>query len=130
MIPTTTSAVASAVRILPQLRGRLEGLAIRVPTPNVSLIDLVVALERRPSTEEVNDLFRRAAAAEMTGILAVTDEELVSSDFLRETASAVVDLNLTDTVGDRLYRIIAWYDNEWAHASRLADLIELAGADG
>ncbi len=127
IIPTTTSAVAAAVRILPQLAGRLDGLAIRVPTPNVSLIDLVVRLDRDPSTESVNDLFRQAATGELAGILAVTDEQLVSSDFLREPASAVVDLNLTSTVGDRLYRIVAWYDNEWAHASRLADLVQLAG---
>ncbi len=127
IIPTTTSAIAAAARILPQLAGRLDGMAIRVPTPNVSLIDLVVSLERAPSIEAVNELFRQAAAGELAGILATTDEELVSSDFLREPASAVVDLQLTRAVGDRLYRIIAWYDNEWAHASRLADLVELAG---
>ncbi len=127
IIPTTTSAVAATVRILPQLGGRLGGLAFRVPTPNVSLIDLVVSLEREASVEAINDLFRRAADDELAGILAVTEEELVSSDFLREPASAVVDLNLTDGVGDLLYRVVAWYDNEWAHASRLADLVRLAG---
>ncbi len=127
MIPTTTSAVGAAIRILPQLEGRLEGLAIRVPTPNVSLIDLVVNLDREPSTAEINGLFSEAAEGELAGVLVATEEELVSSDFLREPASAVVDLHLTRTVGKRLYRVIAWYDNEWAHASRLADLLELAG---
>ena len=129
MIPTTTSAVGAAIRILPQLEGRLDGFAIRVPTPNVSLIDLVVNLDRDPSTEQVNAHFGEAAGGRMAGILAVTDEELVSSDFLREPASAVVDLQLTRLVGERLYRVVAWYDNEWAHASRLADLLELAGPD-
>lgn len=125
MIPTTTSAVAAAIRILPQLEGKLDGLAIRVPTPNVSLIDLVVALEGSPSVETINERFRQAADGEMTGILAVTEEELVSSDFLRNPASATVDLNLTRAVDGGLYRVIAWYDNEWAHASRLVDLLRL-----
>jgi glyceraldehyde 3-phosphate dehydrogenase len=134
MIPTTTSAIGATVRILPQLEGKLDGFAIRVPTPNVSLIDLVVALERDPSVEELNALFTRAAEGELEGIVAVSSEELVSSDFLRNPASAVVDLPLTSVVGreagERLYRIVAWYDNEWAHASRLADLLQLACTSG
>ena len=125
MIPTTTSATAATVRVLPQLEGKLEGFAIRVPTPNVSLIDLVVALERAPSIEDLNNLFSGVAQGELKGILDVSSEELVSSDFLRNPSSAVVDLPLTQSVGDRLYRVVAWYDNEWAHASRLADLLRL-----
>ncbi len=127
MIPTTTSAVAALGRVLPALAGRLEGFAVRVPTPDVSLIDLAVSLAQPASTAAVNDLFRTAAAGELAGILAVTDEELVSSDFLGRGESAIVDLPLTQCVDDRLLRVVAWYDNEWGHASRLADLLELAG---
>lgn len=126
MIPTTTSAVAATVRVLPQLEGKLEGFAIRVPTPNVSLIDLVVSLEAPASVEELNRLFTDAAQGEMSRVLDVSSEELVSSDFLRNPASAIVDLPLTQSVGDRLFRVVAWYDNEWAHACRLADLLLLA----
>ena len=125
MIPTTTSAVEAAERILPKLQGRLDGLAVRVPTPNVSLLDLVVTLEGAPSVDRINGLFVHAAEEDLRGFVATTDEELVSSDFLRHPASAIVDLNLTRSVGDRLYRVVAWYDNEWAHASRLVDLLRL-----
>ena len=127
MIPTTTSAVEALERVLPELKGRLTGLAIRVPTPNVSLIDLVVRLGAAPTVEEIHSLFRRAAKGELRGILAVTEEELVSSDFLGDPHSTIVDLPLTRSVGDNLYRIIAWYDNEWGHAARLADLLHLVG---
>ena len=129
MIPTTTSAVEAAARILPRLAGRLQGLAIRVPTPNVSLIDFAVTLDKRPSVDDLEALFRAAETGELSGILATTDEELVSSDFLRQPHSAIVDLPLLQRAGDRLYRVIAWYDNEWGHAARLADLLELAGGE-
>jgi glyceraldehyde 3-phosphate dehydrogenase len=127
MIPTTTSAVAALGRVLPGLAGRLQGFAVRVPTADVSLIDLVAALARPATVAAVNDLFREAAAGELAGILAVCDEPLVSSDFLGRSESAIVDLPLTQSVDDRLLRVVAWYDNEWGHASRLADLLELAG---
>jgi glyceraldehyde 3-phosphate dehydrogenase len=130
MIPTTTSAIEAAIRILPHLEGRLAGLAVRVPTPNVSLIDLAVTLSREASAGEIAELFRSAERGELAGILATTDEELVSSDFLRRTESAIVDLPLLQQAGDRLHRIVAWYDNEWGHASRLADLVELTGRAG
>jgi len=124
MIPTTTSAVAAAIRILPQFEGRLEGFAVRVPTPNVSLLDLVVELRSRPDVAALNAELTRAAAEEMSGILKVTKEPIVSWDLMSEPASAVVDLPLTQRVDGRLYRVVAWYDNEWGHASRLADLLE------
>ncbi len=127
MIPTTTSAVPALGRVLPGLAGRLAGFAVRVPTPNVSLIDLVVSLARPASAAVVNDLFRAAAEGELAGILAVCEEELVSSDFLGRPESAIVDLPLTQAVDDRLLRVVAWYDNEWGHANRLADLLEIAG---
>lgn len=127
MIPTTTSAVAALERVLPDLAGRIEGFAVRVPTPNVSLIDLVAQLVRPARVDEVDGLFREAAQGELAGILAVNDEPLVSSDFLGRSESAIVDLPLTRSTG-RLLRVVAWYDNEWGHASRLADLLALAGS--
>ncbi len=127
MVPTTTSAIGAAVRILPGLEGKLAGFAVRVPTPNVSLVDLVVRLRAKPTTGDLTALFRAAAAGELAGVLATTEEELVSSDFLRDSHSAIVDLPLTQAVGGELYRVVAWYDNEWGHASRLADLVALAG---
>ncbi len=127
MVPTTTSAVAAVARILPRLAGHIEGFAVRVPTPDVSLIDLVAELEQGPDVAAVNRVFSEAAAGELQGILAVTEEPLVSSDFLGDPHSAIVDLPLTRQVDRRLYRVVAWYDNEWGHASRLADLVELVG---
>ncbi len=112
MIPTTTSATEAAIRVLPKLEGKIEGFAVRVPTPNVSLIDLVAELEGEPSVEELNEAFRRAAEGELAGILGVCEDELVSLDFLRDTRSAIIDLPLTQSVEGRLYRIVAWYDNE------------------
>lgn len=128
MIPTTTSAISALEHVMPELVGRLTGLAVRVPTPNVSLVDLVVELERRVDADGANELFRRAAEGELAGILAVEDQPLVSTDYLRRSESAVVDLELTQSIEGRMLRVIAWYDNEWGHASRLADLLELVGA--
>lgn len=129
MIPTTTSASQALHRVLPGFAGKLDGFAVRVPTPDVSLIDLVVTLSERPTVTEINDAFTRASTEDLSGILAVTHEELVSSDYLGDPHSAIVDLPLTSSVGQRLYRVVAWYDNEWGHASRMADLVELIGED-
>ncbi len=127
MVPTTTSAIGAALRILPALEGKLAGFAVRVPTPNVSLVDLVARLSARPTTGDLAALFRKAEENELAGILATTDEQLVSSDFLRDSHSAIVDLPLIEAAGGELYRVVAWYDNEWGHASRLADLVALVG---
>ena len=127
MIPTTTSAVIALGRVLPKLAGRIQGFAVRVPTPNVSLIDLVAELRRDPGPADVNRAFRQAAEGELAGILAVSEEPLVSSDFIGDPRSAIVDLPLTQSLQGRLNRVVAWYDNEWGHASRLADLAELVG---
>jgi glyceraldehyde 3-phosphate dehydrogenase len=127
MIPTTTSAVVALGRVLPALAGRIQGYAVRVPTPNVSLVDLVAELRQNPGPQDVNRAFRQAAAGELAGILAVSEEPLVSSDFLGDPHSAIVDLPLTQSLDGRLHRVVAWYDNEWGHASRLADLAELVG---
>ena len=127
MIPTTTSAVIALGRVLPKQAGRIQGYAVRVPTPNVSLIDLVAELRHGPSSSAVNEAFREAAGSSMAGILAVSEEPLVSSDFMGDTHSAIVDLPLTQSLDGKLVRVVAWYDNEWGHASRLADLAELVG---
>jgi glyceraldehyde 3-phosphate dehydrogenase len=129
MIPTTTSASQAVHRVLPGFAGRLDGFAVRVPTPDVSLIDLVAALNEKPTPAEINDAFTRAASEDLAGILSVTEEELVSMDFLGDPHSAIVDLPLTAAVDKSLYRVVAWYDNEWGHASRLANLIELIGGE-
>ena len=128
MIPTTTSAIEALGRVLPELADRLAGFAIRVPTPNVSLVDFVATLERPATAATVNELFRTAAGGELRGILEVEERPLVSRDFLRNPSSAVVDLALTQSVGSEMIRVVAWYDNEWGHASRLADLLELVAA--
>ena len=127
MIPTTTSAVIALGRVLPDLAGRIQGFAVRVPTPNVSLVDLVAELRQGPSASAVNEAFRAAAAGPLAGILAVSEEPLVSSDFMGDPHSATVDLPLTQSLDGKLVRVVAWYDNEWGHASRLADLAEIVG---
>ena len=127
MIPTTTSASQAIHRVIPGFTGKLDGFAVRVPTPNVSLIDLVATLTETPTAAEINQAYVDAAGAGLAGVLAVTDEELVSSDFLGDPHSAIIDLPLTREVDRCLYRVVAWYDNEWGHASRLADLVELIG---
>ncbi len=130
MIPTTTSAVEAIERVLPTLTGRLAGLAVRVPTPNVSLIDLMVELRREPTVHDLRACFTQEASGSLQGILAVTEEPVVSSDFLGDPHSAIVDLSLFQQVGGSLYRIVAWYDNEWGHAARLADLLTFLAKKG
>ena len=129
MIPTSTSATQAIHRVLPGLEGKLDGFAIRVPTPNVSLIDLVATLTQTPTVTDINNAFQRAAAQKLRGVLSVTEEELVSSDFLGNPSAAIIDLPLTRVVDDRLYRVVGWYDNEWGHAHRLADLMEFLGGN-
>lgn len=123
IVPTTTGAARAVALVIPELKGKFDGFAVRVPTPTVSMIDFVAELERGASVEEVNEAFREAAASkELEGILEVTDEELVSTDFIGSTASATVDLPLTMAMGGNLVKVIAWYDNEWGYATRVADL--------
>ena len=123
IIPTSTTAAQSLGLILPALAGRVDGFAVRVPTPAVALLDLVVDLEREASAEAVRGAYRAAAAGPMAGLLGVTEEPLVSSDFVGDPRSAVVDLPLVQVVDGRLARVVAWYDNEWGYANRLADLL-------
>lgn len=128
LIPTTTGAAAAIGEVLPALQGKLDGLAIRVPTPNVSLVDLTVELERAATVEEINSAFRRAAAGELKGILKYTEAELVSRDYNGEPHSAVLDAPLTMVMGERLAKVIAWYDNEWGYSLRVVDLLAYIAA--
>ena len=125
IVPTSTTAAESLGDLLPPLAGRIGGLAVRVPTPAVALLDLVAEVEREAPAEAVRDAYREAAAGPLAGLLGVSDEELVSSDFINDPRSAVIDLPLVESLDGRLVRIMAWYDNEWGYAHRLADLLEL-----
>ena len=121
MIPTTTGAAKALKEVLPALAGKLDGQAIRVPTPNVSLVDLTARLEKKATAAQVNDAFRAAAAGPLAGILAVSDEPLVSCDYNGDLHSATVDAGLTVAVDD-LVKVLAWYDNEMGYSQRLFDL--------
>ncbi len=127
IVPTFSRAAQAVEQLMPHLRGRLASQAIRVPTPNMALLELVVDLERRADVETVNGELRRAAEGELRGLLAVSDEPLVSSDHIGAPHSAIVDTLSTQMAGDGLFRILAWYDNEWGYAHRLADLATLIG---
>jgi glyceraldehyde 3-phosphate dehydrogenase (phosphorylating) len=128
MVPTATTAPAAVGRLLPALAGRVEGIGVRVPTPAAAMLDLAVVLAAEAGVEQVRSAFRDAAAGELAGILATTDEELVSSDFIGDPHSAVVDLPLVQATG-RLLRVVAWYDNEWGYANRLAELVARLGGE-
>ena len=130
MIPTTTGAARAVALVLPELKGKLDGMAIRVPTPNVSLIDLVVDAEKNASADEVNDIFREAAAGDMAGILRVEDRPLVSTDFNGDSCSSIVDSLSTKVQGGNLVKVLAWYDNEWGYSSRVKDLLKFIVSKG
>lgn len=121
MIPTSTGAAKAIGLVLPELRGKLHGSSIRVPTPNVSVIDLAVSASRDVSISEVNAAIQQAADGAMSGVLAVTAEPLVSVDLTHRTESSIVALPQTDVVDGRMVRVLAWYDNEWSFATRMAD---------
>ena len=122
MIPTTTGAARAVGLVLPQLQGKLDGIAVRVPTPNVSLISLVVETERPTSTEEVNEKLRNAAETYLRGILEFCTEPLVSVDFNGNPASSIVDAISTNVLGGNMVKVLAWYDNEWGYSNRVVDL--------
>jgi glyceraldehyde 3-phosphate dehydrogenase len=124
LIPTTTGAARATSLVLPELEGKIDGMAIRVPTPNVSLVDLTVEVERETSPEAINEAFRSAAAGELSGILAVSDEPLVSIDFNSSRYSSTVDAPLTAVLDGTLVKVLSWYDNEMGFSSRLVDLAE------
>tara|TARA_B100000579_G_scaffold195411_1_gene159724 strand:+ start:2005 stop:3009 length:1005 start_codon:yes stop_codon:yes gene_type:complete len=124
IIPTSTGASKAIGEIIPDLKGKLEGLAIRVPTPNVSLVDLVFNSKNKLSINEINHAFIVASKKQLKNILDVTEEKLVSIDFNHNPNSAIVDLSLTNIVGNKMGKVSAWYDNEWGFASRMCDLAE------
>ncbi len=130
MIPTTTGAAVAVSLVLPQLKGKMDGMAIRVPTPNVSLVDLVAELEKETSTDEVNAAFREAAEGELKGILGYTEEPLVSVDFNGNMLSSIVDGLSTRVIEGRMAKVLAWYDNEMGYSARIIDLLEYIASRG
>jgi glyceraldehyde 3-phosphate dehydrogenase len=130
MIPTTTGAASAVGEVLPELKGRLDGFAMRVPTPNVSVVDLNVLVDRKTSSKEVNDALREAAAGPLKGILAVSDAELVSIDFRKNAHSSIVDAPYTKVMDGDFVKLLSWYDNEWGYSSRCVDLLRELVARG
>ncbi|MGI6413230.1 MAG: type I glyceraldehyde-3-phosphate dehydrogenase [Syntrophomonadaceae bacterium] len=124
LIPTSTGAAKAIGLVIPELEGKLDGLAIRVPTPNVSLLDLTVELEKPATKQDINRAFQNASAGYLKGILKYTEEPLVSTDYRGEEHSAVLDGLLTMTMGDRMAKVIGWYDNEWGYSVRVLDAVE------
>jgi glyceraldehyde 3-phosphate dehydrogenase len=123
MIPTTTGAAQAVGLVLPELKGKFDGISVRVPTPNVSLVDLTFQTEKGTSVEEINQVLRDAANGELQGILAYSDEELVSIDFNHNAHSSIVDTTFTRSVGANMHKVLSWYDNEWGYSNRVLDLI-------
>jgi glyceraldehyde 3-phosphate dehydrogenase len=128
MVPTTTGAAVAVTLVIPELKGKLDGMAIRVPTPNVSVVDFVGRVSREVSTEQVNGALEEAANGRLKGILAYSIEPLVSADFNTSSYSSIVDAALTSVIEGRLVKVLSWYDNEFGYASRLADLAVYMGA--
>ena len=124
IVPTSTGASKALGEIIPELKGKLDGLAIRVPTPNVSLVDFVFNSKNKLSVKKINDSFIKASNKELKNVLDTTNERLVSVDFNHNPNSAIIDLSLTSVVGDNMGKVSAWYDNEWGFASRMNDLVE------
>jgi glyceraldehyde 3-phosphate dehydrogenase len=124
MIPTTTGAAKAIGLVIPALKGRLDGMAIRVPTPDVSIIDLVCEVKRDTTVEEVNNLMKEYANGKMKGILEYVEEPLVSIDYLKNSHSSMFDAELTKVIDGKFVKVLAWYDNEWGYSNRLMDLIE------
>jgi glyceraldehyde 3-phosphate dehydrogenase len=125
MIPSTTGAAKALRLVIPELDGKLDGYSMRVPTPNVSVVDLTVFVEKPATKETVNAALKAAANGAMSGILAYTEEELVSADFKGNSNSSIVDADYTKVVGDKCVKVLSWYDNEWAYSCRVRDLIKL-----
>ena len=124
IVPTTTGAAIATAKVIPSLEGKFDGLSVRVPTPVVSLSDITAVLKRNTTKGEINEVFKRAAADPFyQGILAVTDEPLVSVDFKGNSHSSIVDLSLTNVVDGNLIKVVAWYDNEWGYSNRLVEIV-------
>ena len=130
MIPTSTGAAKAVALVLPELKGKFDGISVRVPTPNVSLVDVVMDLERETTAEEVNRAFKDAANEELRGILEFCEEPLVSIDFRKNSNSSIVDAEYTKVIGGRMLKVLSWYDNEWGYSCRVRDLIKYIASKG
>jgi len=129
IVPTSTGAAKAVAIVLPNMAGKLTGIALRVPTPNVSVVDLVIQTEKKTFAEEINAAFRQAADNELKGVLAVSDEPLVSVDYRMTDVSSTIDSSLTMVMGDDMVKVVAWYDNEWGYSQRVVDLADMMAAD-
>ncbi len=130
MIPTSTGAAKAVSLVLPELKGKFDGIAVRVPTPNVSLVDVVMELEKDTTTEEVNAALKAAAEGKLKGILRFETAPLVSSDFKGNPHSSIVDADYTKVIGGNMVKVLSWYDNEWGYSCRVVDLINYLGSKG
>jgi glyceraldehyde 3-phosphate dehydrogenase len=128
IIPTTTGAAKATSLVLPELKGKIDGISLRVPTPDVSITELIVEVNRATSIQEVNDAFRAAASGALEGILTVSDEPLVSSDYIGNPFSCTVDAMSTNVIDGTMVKVSGWYDNEWGYSSRCVDLLRMVGA--
>ena len=124
MIPTTTGAAKAVAKVLPQLEGKLNGFSVRVPTPTVSLVDLVCTLKKGATIEEVNSALKEASEGELKGILGYCDLPLVSRDFRGDSRSSIIDALSTMAIGDKMFKVVSWYDNEWGYSTRTVDLVK------
>jgi glyceraldehyde 3-phosphate dehydrogenase len=127
IIPTTTGAAVAATLVLPELTGKLNGISLRVPVPDVSVVDLTCTLGKNATKEEINAAFKKAAEGPLKGILDYTEDPVVSSDYLHSTCSAAFDAQSTMVLGGNFVKVLAWYDNEWGFSCRMTELIELIG---
>ena len=130
MIPTSTGAAKAVALVLPELKGKFDGISVRVPTPNVSLVDVVMDVEKETNAEEVNRALKDAANEELLGILQICEEPLVSTDFKGNSNSSIVDAEYTKVIGGRLVKILSWYDNEWGYSCRVRDLVKYIAGKG
>lgn len=130
MIPTSTGAAKAIALVIPELKGRFDGISVRVPTPNVSLVDVVMNVEKETSTEEVNAILKEAAHGELKGILAFSEEPLVSIDFKGNSNSSIVDAENTKVIDGTCIKVLSWYDNEWGYSCRVRDLVRFIAEKG
>ena len=125
IIPTTTGAAKSVSKVIKSVEGKIDGMAFRVPTPSCSVVDLNIILEKNTSIKEINEVFTHYSQNDLKGIIDVTNEELVSIDFLGNTHSSVIDLSSTLKIGENMFKIVSWYDNEWGYSNRTLDLLQI-----
>ncbi len=130
MIPTSTGAAKAVALVIPELKGKFDGISVRVPTPNVSLVDVIMMVEKETTTEEVNKALKNAANGELQGILAFSEEPLVSVDFRKNSNSSIVDAEYTKVIGGNLVKVLSWYDNEWGYSCRVRDLVKFIAGKG